>query len=343
MSAAPSGPVPTVTVAGLGPADADLMPPLTRTRLGAGRWWLRTRRHPAADGVDAVGSFDSLYDDSDTFADTYERIAAALIADATEHGAVGYGVPGSPLVLERTVELLGEASRRGEIRLEVLPAMSFLDLAWAAVGVDPVTAGVRLVDGHRFAADAAGERGPLLVAHVHSRAVLSDIKLAVLDQPTSDPDGEVHVLHHLGLDDQRVSVTSWADLDRGAEPDHLTTLWVPHLNVPVASSIQRLVEAVAEAAPRQVAEARLASRAAEIVAAAGEAQQRLGTFDLDSGDGTEPLCDALGRVLGVVAGAARLGEVAGWFNLAEIADAAADVTATEPAADRAAPPAAPAP
>ncbi len=323
MAAAPSGPAPTVIVAGLGPADATLMPPLVRARLGSGRWWLRTLRHPAASEVDAVGSFDSFYDDSDTFEHTYERIAAALIADATEHGVVGYAVPGSALVLERTVELLGEAARRGEIQLDVLPAMSFLDLAWAVLGVDPVTAGVRLVDGHRFATDAAGERGPLLVAHAHSRAVLSDIKLAVLDQPTSDPDGEVHVLHHLGLADQRVSVTTWADLDRGDDPDHLTTLWVPHLNVPVASSMQRLSEVVAEAAPRRVDQARPAALANEIVAAAGEVQQRLVAFDDESGEGAEPLCEALGRVLGGVAGVARLGEAAGWFSLADIADVAA--------------------
>ena len=113
MGAAPSGSAPTVTVAGLGPADAALMPPLVRDRLGSGRWWLRTRRHPAASEVSALGSFDSFYDDSDTFEHTYERIAAALIAEATEHGAVGYAGPGSAPGLGRTVELLGGAAEAG--------------------------------------------------------------------------------------------------------------------------------------------------------------------------------------------------------------------------------------
>ena len=35
--------------------------------------------------------------------------------------------------------------------VEIIPALSFLDLAWARLGVDPLAAGVRLVDGHRFA------------------------------------------------------------------------------------------------------------------------------------------------------------------------------------------------
>ena len=42
------------------------------------------------------------------------------------------------------------------LEVEVLPALSFLDLAWARLGVDPVALGVRLVDGRRFAVEAAG-------------------------------------------------------------------------------------------------------------------------------------------------------------------------------------------
>jgi hypothetical protein len=60
----------------------------------------------------------------------------------------------------------------------------------------------------------------------------------------------------------------------------------------------------------------------------------LAAFDLDSGDGADRLCDALGRELGGVARAARLAERAGWFSLAEIADvAAARASGVEPADD----------
>ncbi len=42
---------------------------------------------------------------------------------------------------------------------DVLPALSFLDVAWARLGIDPVEAGVRLVDGHEFARAAGGATG----------------------------------------------------------------------------------------------------------------------------------------------------------------------------------------
>ena len=81
------------------------------------------------------------------------------------------------------------------------PALSFLDLAWVRLGVDPLELGVRLVDGHRFAAGAAGERGPLLVAHVHNQRVLSDIKLGA-DVPDDAP---VTVLQRLGGPDEVIT------------------------------------------------------------------------------------------------------------------------------------------
>ena len=75
--------------------------------------------------------------------------------------------------------------------------MSFLDVAWARLGIDPVEAGVRLVDGHEFADAARGERGPLLIAHTHANWVLSDIKLAV---EQADGDEPVTILQRLGTD-----------------------------------------------------------------------------------------------------------------------------------------------
>ena len=148
-----------------------------------------------------------------------------------------YAVPGSPTVAERTVELLRDDPR---VEVEVHAGLSFLDLAWARLGVDPLAAGARLVDGRRFAVEAAGERGPLLVAQCDSADVLSDIKLSV----EGEPPRRVVVLQRLGLPDERISEVAWDDLDREVTPDHLTTLWIPELAAPVASEVMRFAELV---------------------------------------------------------------------------------------------------
>lgn len=231
-----------VDVVGLGPAGPDLVTESSRALMaGAEQLFVRTTRHPAAVLVPGARSFDHHYEHEDTFEAVYRSIVADLV-DAARSGPVVYAVPGSPLVAERTVTLLrtDDAVVAGDVAVTVHPALSFLDLAYARLGIDPLAEGVRLVDGESFATDAAGQRGPLLVAQCWSRAVLSGVKLA------SDPPAgtTVTVLHHLGLPDEAVWELPWEELDRAFEPDHLTSLWIPELVAPVAVELARLDELV---------------------------------------------------------------------------------------------------
>ena len=233
---------PRVVVAGLGPAGPELVTAQVRQAVaGIPERWLRTTRHPSAAVVtDPAGSYDELYEQLPTFDQIYAAIVSSLVERATAAGEVLYAVPGSPLVAERTVELL---LADGRVDVEVLAGLSFLDLAWARLGVDPLARGVRLVDGADFARSAAGERGPLLVAQCWSREILSAIKLSIDDPDGADP-GPVTVLHHLGLADERVDTVPWAELDRAVAADHLTSLWIPQLAVPVSSELTRFAELV---------------------------------------------------------------------------------------------------
>lgn len=245
---------------GLGPAGPDLVTAETLDLIAAcDRRYLRTARHPSAGVVAGAVAFDAVYEASDSFDDVYRTIAARLV-EAAADGDLLYAVPGSPLVLERTVELLraaaagvdgsgrvggsddagggsGGAEAAGPA-LDVRPAVSFLDLAWARLGVDPVEEGVGLVDGHRFAVAAAGRAGPLLVAGCHSGRVLSEIKLAVESEPRAV------VLQRLGLDDEAVFEVEWAELDRSFDADHLTSVYIPELAEPVAAELARFDELV---------------------------------------------------------------------------------------------------
>jgi tetrapyrrole methylase family protein / MazG family protein len=305
-----------VVVVGLGPAGPDLV---TAGTLGAvervppGRRFVRTTRHPSATVVGGAASFDAVYEAAGTLEEVYDRIASDLAAAAAEHGEVLYAVPGSPAVAERSVHLL---LSRPDVDVEVLPALSFLDLAWARLGVDPVAAGAVVVDGHRFEEEAAGERGPLLVAQCDRRDVLSAVKLAV------DGDGlpPVTLLHHLGLPDERVVEVPWAELDRTVEPDHLTSLWVPRLAAPVAGEVARfaeLVRTLRRECPwdRQQTHASLARHLVEETYETVDAIDGLGP----EGAGADHLEEELGDLLFQVVFHATLAAEEGWFTLADVA------------------------
>jgi tetrapyrrole methylase family protein / MazG family protein len=227
-------PRPHITIVGLGPGGPEYVTQQTLDAIAATpHRFIRTTRHPSAALVGDATAFDDIYEAADTFADVYAEIAERLVDAATMHGTVLYAVPGSPLVLERSVRHLSNDDR---IECTILPAMSFLDVAFARLGVDPVEAGVRLIDGHEFATAAAGDRGPLFVAHTHANWVLSDIKLAVESATGDEP---VVILQRLGTPDELIVHTTWAELDRTVEADHLTCIYIPHLETPVGAALVR--------------------------------------------------------------------------------------------------------
>jgi tetrapyrrole methylase family protein/MazG family protein len=283
---------------------------------------LRTKHHAASvPFVEAgIGTFDHYYESSESFDETYTHIVEDLVAQATQHGRVVYGVPGSPAILERTVTTLRNDTR---VRVETVAGLSFLDLAWDRLSVDPVNAGVRLVNGETFRVDGANERGPLLVSHTWSNEILSQIKLAV------ECDGETSVVicHHLGLPDEQIIEVAWDELDRTIVADHLTCIYIPQLLHPPAYEIARAAEVVAtlrEACPWDAAQTHqsLVRHLLEESYEAIDAIEELG--DPPDLAASELLEEELGDVLCQVLFHATIANEEGLFSLADVARSLAD-------------------
>jgi tetrapyrrole methylase family protein/MazG family protein len=230
-----------VVAVGLGPAGADHLLPVARAVLDAApHRYARTLRHPAVDDLLEAGvtftSFDDVYDAASDLEAAYTEIATRLVDAAHAHGEVVYAVPGSPAVAERAVALLRADPA---VEVELVAGVSFADLAWVRLGVDPMDGDARVVDGRDI--DAAELAGRLLVAQCDNQFVLSDVKLALLEH--LGPDTPVTVLQRLGLPDERITVVGLEELDRGAiVPDHLTSVFVDAGAVSSARELVRLLQ-----------------------------------------------------------------------------------------------------
>ena len=210
---------PVVRVVGLGPGDSSLLTRRTAAALrDAPVARLRTRVHPAAEEFPDVASYDDWYDRATSFDALYADIVEDLVtlAIASPDGEVVYAVPGSPVVAERTVELLRQ---REDVLTICEPAVSIIDLACAALGRDPMTDELRIVDALSSSESLRGP-GPLLVLQTYSSEVLATLtdRLA--------PSTRVTVLHHLGLGDELVTELTALELVTFAAADHLTSLWI---------------------------------------------------------------------------------------------------------------------
>ncbi len=305
-----------VVIVGLGPGPNNTVTQSTLDEIARiDVQFVRTKRHPTAHLMPRATSFDSLYDTLPTFDDVYCAITEAVVAAAIKHGEVLYAVPGSPLILESSVAQMRADSR---VEVHILPALSFLDLAWEALGIDPVNAGVRLIDGHRFALEASGERGPLLVAQVHADWVLSDVKLSHESAHGNEP---VVLLHHLGLPDQRVEHTSWQELDRVLPADHLTTLYIPQMAEPVAGELARLhqlARTLREKCPWD-REQTHDSLIKHLIEETYEVVDALNALNADDPSTDDALIEELGDLLYQVQFHATIAEQQGRFSMADVA------------------------
>lgn len=227
---------PDVLVVGLGPAGLSLLPPENLRLLKAARLiLLRTARHPAAIELRDLGirfeTLDALYDRAGSFEELYPSLAAAVL-EAAAAGPVVYAVPGHPLVGEQSVRLLLAAARERGLSTVVVPAMSFVDAAIAALadaGEYPEFTDWQVVDAAPLERVWWDPCRPTWIFQIDDGSSASRVKLALLEEYPDD--FPVIIVRRAGQADASVARAPVRDLDRAAagEYDHLTALFLSGL------------------------------------------------------------------------------------------------------------------
>jgi tetrapyrrole methylase family protein/MazG family protein len=185
----------------------------------------RTMHHPAMvelSGMREVMACDDLYEAGATFDDVYMAIADRVLAAAAS-GPVTYAVPGSALVGERAAALIRDRAEASEIAVTLHAGESFLELALAAAGIDPIRDGIQVVDG-RSLPDPLPHHLPTLVTQVDTPLVAAEVSV-VLGKVLPDA-FEVLLLDRLGDSDQVVEAMSVAALAT-ANVGPRTSVFVP--------------------------------------------------------------------------------------------------------------------
>jgi tetrapyrrole methylase family protein/MazG family protein len=223
----------SITVVGLGPAGLGRLRPDDLAALEAADTTVivRTIHHPAAAELAdrrSITACDDLYEREDDFDRVYAAIAARVV-DAAASGPVVYAVPGSVVVGERAVPLIAEAAERAGIPTEIRPGESFIDLACAAVGVDPITDGLQVLDA-RALPDPLPLHVPTLITQLDSPLVAADVSVSLTR--TLPDDHPVTVIDRIGDEDGSTTVVPLSELAK-AEVGQRTSLFVPSADVGV--------------------------------------------------------------------------------------------------------------
>lgn len=215
-----------ITIVGLGPAGIEHVDAGAREILdGADTVVMRTLKHPAAFALAQsreVAACDDLYDSLAEFDDVYTAITDRVLA-ATELGSVVYAVPGSALVGERSVAQIRQRAAGAGLSISVRAGLSFLDLAYLAVDVDPIADGLQILDARNLP-DPLPLHVPTIITQVDSELRAADVSVSLTR--TIDTDSEVTILDRLGDEDETIEVMAASELARYAAGPR-TSVFVP--------------------------------------------------------------------------------------------------------------------
>lgn len=189
---------------------------------------LRTRIHPTVAALEEAGveftTYDGFYEQAEDFETLYRAIARDLLSCAGSEGDLLYAVPGSPLVAERTVVLLRDMAKGSGVEVEILPGMSFVEVMYARLGIDPIE-GLTILDAEDVPRLQERPWQSLVITQVYRIPLASEVKLTLME--LYGDECEVTYIHNLALPDESLRKIPLYELDRQPDIDHLTTLFVP--------------------------------------------------------------------------------------------------------------------
>ncbi|MBS4024402.1 MAG: nucleoside triphosphate pyrophosphohydrolase [Clostridia bacterium] len=218
-----------ITVVGLGPGDLGLLTLEVWNRLTrAEKVYLRTANHPVVEQLSQQGikweSFDWIYEKEDNFELVYAKITTELLGLADKRD-IFYGVPGHPLVAETTVKLILEQGEKLGLEVELVPGMSFLDVCYNILKIDPAE-GLVIHDALVTTANQLVTNKGQLFCQVYNGMVASELKLTLMDKLPDD--FLVWVITGAGIPGmEQVQQVPLYQLDRLKEINHLTSIYVP--------------------------------------------------------------------------------------------------------------------
>ncbi|WP_455663014.1 bifunctional methyltransferase/pyrophosphohydrolase YabN [Pradoshia sp.] len=222
-----------ITIIGLGAGELEQLPlGIYRLLKNTSLLYARTMEHPvlkelSEEGL-SISSFDAVYEKHDRFEEVYEEIVETLFQKALSEDIV-YGVPGHPLIAEKTVQLLlSQGSERG-IDVIIKGGQSFLDPMFTAIKVDPVE-GFQFLDGTSLSVMDLNTHQHIIISQVYDAFIASEVKLTLMERYPDDH--QVCLVTGAGMSSEQVKWLPLYELDREMELSNLTSVYVSPINIP---------------------------------------------------------------------------------------------------------------
>lgn len=219
-----------IKIVGLGPGSKNSLTMGTVEVLNGGdKIFFRTKKHPTMEYIDSIGikyeSFDNYYNTFDSFEQVYSEIANTLVMEAKKNGNIVYGVPGHPLMAEKSVNILIDICEHKGIDYKIYPAVSFVDALMESLKIDPIE-GIKILDAFDIKRTIPDKRIGIIVTQVYDKYIASEVKLSLLEY--YDDETEIWFVRAAGVENlESIRKIKLYELDRQNDIDHLTSIYIP--------------------------------------------------------------------------------------------------------------------
>ena len=219
-----------IKIIGLGPGASEALTLGTMKVLrNTKNVFFRTEKHPTLDFIKDEGiefnTYDFAYEESKSFDDVYKTIAEDLIKKEKSYGEIVYGVPGHPLVAEKSVLNLIELCKTQNIEYQILPAVSFVDAMMESLKIDPIE-GLKIIDAFDMDNQVLDKRIGTVITQVYNPFIASEVKLKLLDYYKDETD--IYFVRAAGIKDiESVRKIKLYELDWQEDIDYLTSIYIP--------------------------------------------------------------------------------------------------------------------
>lgn len=217
-------------IVGLGPGDYNALTIGVLNQLKKNKnIYFRTEKHPTVDFLKEQGiifnTYDHAYEMFDSFDNVYEYIANDIIKNLADKEEIIYGVPGHPLVAEKSVLNLIELCKKNSIEYKLYPAVSFIDAIMEALKIDPIE-GIKIIDAFDINNQIIDKRIGCVITQVYNKFIASEVKIKLLEGYNEDT--EIFFVRAVGIEGlESIRKIPLYELDWQEDIDYLTSIYIP--------------------------------------------------------------------------------------------------------------------
>lgn len=188
----------------------------------------RTSKHEIVDSLIKENiifeSTDFIYEQEKSFEDVYEKISDYVIDYVKKYDEIIYAVPGSPFITEDTTNKIIEKARKEDIKIQIIPSVSFIDASMCAIQKDP-TKQLYITDIFSIDISKLNPNDNILISQVYDTLKASQLKVLLLE--VYDDDQEIYLISSCGGENEKIEKIKLYEMDyKQYEYNHLTSIFI---------------------------------------------------------------------------------------------------------------------